>query len=139
MDQSAAFLVIHNAEDHAIDLVIGSYFFAMRSHKFSKTPTLGKTKMIMLEGVNIFIANRKEVNHQDSYLIKKFSYIWILFENQNNQKKFDKRTQNKTSDAPLCPVHQFGMAVQRVCQLFPGANDFTSLCSIKIGRSKFVI
>lgn len=138
MAQYASFLVINDAEDHAIDLVIGSCFFAMRSCKISKTPTPGKTKMITLSGVKFFTANKTKVDHQDPHLIEKSTYVWILFEDQKNRDKFDTRTQNKTNDPLLCPVLWFGRAVQRVYRFLPSIDDLTPLCSINFRRSKFV-
>lgn len=88
--QSSPFSVTNDTKDHAIDLAIGLYFFAMRSCEYSKTPTPGKTKMITLGGIKFFTTNRIEINHQDPQLIEKSTYVWILFEDQRIE-KYSKR------------------------------------------------
>ena len=61
----ASYAVINNAEDHAVDLVIAAFFFAMRLCEFIHTPTPGQTKMITLGCITFFTADRKVIKHCD--------------------------------------------------------------------------
>ena len=54
--------------DHAVDLLIGAFFFAMRSCEFSYTSQPGLTKMITLDCVTFFSRRRKVVSHLDPNL-----------------------------------------------------------------------
>ena len=127
----ATLTVLNIQVDHAIDHIIRSYFFAIRSCKCTKTTSLGRTKMINLWGVCFYTADHTEVSHKDSYLIQKSTYVWVLFKDQKNGMKFDSRLHKKTGDHLLCPVLQFGRAAQQVRKLVPGADDSTPLCIFK--------
>ena len=51
MVHSSSEEVINDPQDHATDLVVGGYFFAMRSCEFAKAAKQGRTKMICLGGI----------------------------------------------------------------------------------------
>jgi hypothetical protein len=79
--------------DHAIDLLIGSFFFAMRPRKFVKTTTRGRPKVARLRCI-IFQDRRKRViPHTDPRLSEKAKYVTVIFEDQKNKLKNDARTQ----------------------------------------------
>jgi hypothetical protein len=127
--------VVNSAGNHAADLIIGAFFFAMRACKYVKIPDKGKTKLITLGCVEFFTMSRAELDHLDPNLIAKAHYVRVVFVDQKNGDKFDKRTQTQTKDPQLCPVLRFGRAVQRVLKFIPGANDKTPLCATN-GKTK---
>ena len=106
--------VVNDPEDHAADLIIGGYFFAMRSCEFVKTPGQTKTVLIRLGGVKFFTKDGREIPHDHPDLLIIAHYVWILFEDQKNRDKFDTRTQERTNDIQLNPVQRWARAVQRV-------------------------
>lgn len=61
--------VTNNPEDHATNLMIGGYFFAMRSCEFSKATKGGKTKMICLGGVKFLTKTYKVIPHGNPDLL----------------------------------------------------------------------
>jgi hypothetical protein len=131
----------NSAKDHAADLIIGAFFFAMRACEYVKTPVEGKTRLTTLGCVKFFTKSRVELSHSDTNLISKAKYVQIVFVDQKNGVRFEKRTQSKTKDPKLCPVLRFGRAVQRVLQFVPGANSGTPLYSTSAPpslRSKFI-
>ena len=72
-------IVLNNAEDHAVDLIIGAFFFAMRSCKFVHTSTPGQAKIITLECVTFFTVYRKRIKHSHPHLIDIAMYVRITF------------------------------------------------------------
>ena len=70
----------NNADDHTADLIIGAFFFAMRSCEFSKTSIPGKTIMIHLGGVKFFAEDRSPIHQDNPRLLELAVYVWILFE-----------------------------------------------------------
>lgn len=90
--------------DHAIHLIIVTYFFSMRSCKLTKTTSPGRTKMINLRGVCFYNSDHTEVSHKYPYLIQKSTYVWVLFEDKKNGMKFYSRLKKKTENHLLCPV-----------------------------------
>ena len=130
----------NNSEDHATDLIIGAFFFAMRSCEFTKVTVPGKTITIRLGGVKFYTTERREIPHEHPRLIELAEYVWILFEDQKNREKCESRTQRRTNDLLLCPVLRFGRAVQRVKGFVKNANKDTPLCAINCPgrRAKFI-
>lgn len=123
--------ITNDPEDHVTDLMIGGYFFAMQSYEFSKTKKKGKTKMIRLGRVKFPTKNYKAIQHSDPDLPQTVAFIWILFEEQKNAEKYKARTQSLSEDRKLCPVRCLVQAVQRVLKYVPGADEDTSLFSIR--------
>jgi hypothetical protein len=133
--------VVNNVRDHAADLLVGAFFFAMRSCEFVKTPLQGKTKILRLGCITFFDKRRNEVHQSDPELTNKARHVQVVFEDQKNGVRFDQRSQRKTKDSQLCPVLRFGRAVQRVLKFIPGADDSTPLCSTNDAlrtKSKFI-
>jgi hypothetical protein len=127
----ASYEVINNAEDHAVDLVIAAFFFAMRSCEFVHTPTPGQTKMITLGCITFFTADRKVIKHSDPKLEERAEFVRVKFEDQKNGEKSDFRSQRKTNDNILCPVKRFVRVVQRIRKFIPKHNKKTPLCSVR--------
>ena len=133
--------VANNPEDHATDLIIGGYFFAMRSCEFSKATKGGKTKMIRLGGVKFLTKNYKVIPHSDPDLPQIAAFVWVLFEEQKNAEKCKARNQSLLEERKLYPVRCLVQAVQRVLKFVPRADKDTPLCSIcskPDHKSKFI-
>jgi len=132
--------VYNNDEDHAADLIIGAYFFAMRSCEFSSVREVGRTVMIRLGGIRFFSQDFHPIPHDHPDLLELAMYVLVLFEDQKNRLKHDSRTQKKTGDPRLCPVLRFGRAVQRVRRFVVGFDEHTPLCSFHKRRrsNKFI-
>ena len=133
--------ISRSARDHATDLIIIAFFFAMRSCEFAKAKKKGRTKMIRLGGIKFYSKDHKEIPHDDPKLMAKAVYVWVLFEAQKNLLKWESRTQMRSGDSVLCPVYRLVRAVQRVRRFVNGANDETPLCSVNCKpshRSNFI-
>ena len=118
----ASHSVINNAKDHAVDLLIAFYFFAMRSCEFVHTLTPGQTKIITLGCITFFSSDQKELKHSHPNLIKLAVHVRVKFEDQKNGDKFDFRSQRRTGDPTLCPVLRFIRIVQRIRRFVPRYN-----------------
>lgn len=116
----------------AADLVIGAFFFAMRSCEYSKPAIPGKTKCINLDGLIFRTTSNQVIEHQDPALLTKAEYITVTFVNQKNGQKMDSRTQRRTKDPHLCPVIRYVTQVQRILRTVPGANGSTTINTIAL-------
>jgi hypothetical protein len=78
-----------NEYDHAADIILGAFFFAMRSCEYTLTAVPGKTKCVTL-GNLIFRNRRKHVIPQsDPSLLSKAEFLTLVFEDQKNGDKMD--------------------------------------------------
>jgi hypothetical protein len=114
------------------DIVIGAFFFAMRSCEYSKPHITGKTKCIDLDGLIFRTTNNTVVPHTDPNLLTSAEFITITFVNQKNGKKMDSRTQRRTGDPHLCPVIRYGTQVQRILRMVPSAKGATTINTIAL-------
>ena len=71
--------VINDPVDHATDLIVGAFFFAMRSCEYAWSSRKGRTKKITLGGIKFLDASRKELSHDDPDLASLAQYVWICF------------------------------------------------------------
>ena len=67
--------VRNNEEDHAGDLLIGGFFFAMRSCEICKASVPGRTVMVRLGGVSFFDEFRNEIHHDNPNLLEVSLYM----------------------------------------------------------------
>ena len=79
--------VRNNAEDYVGDLLIGGFFFAMRSCEICKTSVPGRTVMVRLGGVNFFDEFPNQIHDDNPNLLEVSLYVRILFEDQKNRIK----------------------------------------------------
>ena len=128
--------IINDPVDHATDLIVGAFFFAMRSCEYSWSNRKGRTKMITLGGIKFLDAGRKELSHDDPDLASLAEYVWICFEYQKNGEKDETRTQRRSEDPALCPVIRFIRVVQRVRRFVPDTTDETPLCPVNSFRHR---
>jgi len=103
----------NTADDHAADLIVGSYFFAMRACEYVKTPKPERTVLACLRCVVFRDHKREIISHHNPDLRNIALYVTITSEDQNNKQKNDVRTQRRTRNKFLCPVKRFGTAIQR--------------------------
>ena len=137
----ASLAILNDPEDHATDIIIGAYFFAMRSCEFLDVPEQGRTVNIRLGGIRFYSKEFELIpHHHHPHLIELSAFVWVLFEDQKNRLKCDSRTQAKTNDPLLCPVLRLGRAVQRVRKFVVNHNADTPLCTFhkKKRRARFI-
>lgn len=99
---------------HIPELLIGAFFFAMRSCEYSTVDTQGRTKRLTIGDICFLDRKHKIIHQSDSKLLKKASYVTITFQNQKNGNKNTKRTHGKTDDKILCPVRAWAIIIQRI-------------------------
>jgi hypothetical protein len=128
--------VINDPTDNAADLIVGAFFFAMRSCEYVKTPFPGKTKRVRLGCIHFLSSNRNRIPNNKPDLLAKAKFVTIVFEDQKNGGRFEARTHEKTKDRFLCPVICFGRAVQRVLKYNPEADELTPLSSMNNRKLK---
>jgi hypothetical protein len=108
LEASSHSSLVDTAPAVAADLVIGAFFFAMRSCEYSKPATPGQTKCIDLDGLIFRSTSNTVIDHNDADPLTKAEYVTVTFVNQKNGKKMDSRTQRRTRDRALCPVLRYG-------------------------------
>ena len=81
---------------HTVDLIEGSYFFAMRGGEIAKTKTPLMTIRTRLKDVTFTDRDRLVVPHDHPDLRSKAVRVTIRFETQKNGEKNEKRSQKKT-------------------------------------------
>jgi hypothetical protein len=125
--------------EHAVDLLIGAYFFAMRPCEFVKTPRPGKTKRAKLSTL-IFRDSKKQIlAHTNPLLLSSSEYVTVVFIDQKNGTKMDHRTQRKTGHRFLCPVLRFGRAVRRIVLTVPRWTPDTPLCALQVDDKTLLV
>ena len=118
------------SDAYSADLLIGAFFFAMRSCEHSVTPTPGRTRLLTLRNVIFRTKAKKELKLTDPQL-HRAQYVTIVFVDQKNGKKFDIRTQQKTGDPVLCPVRRWASATKRAQRLMPNWDLDYPVCAFQ--------
>ena len=88
-----------------------------------KTSKPGLTKRLKLRNIVFRDANLTVIAHDEDILLAEF--VTLVFEDQKNGKRLERRTQRRTSDPSLCPVLRLGRAVLRTLRFWIGANANT--------------
>jgi hypothetical protein len=78
---------------HVADLVLGAFFFAMRSCEYTKLVSIGRTKRVRLGCFVFRTASRRVLLHSDPKRLHHAECVTIVFEDQKNGKKMDARPQ----------------------------------------------
>jgi hypothetical protein len=89
-----------SAYAHIANLVLGAFFFAMHSCKYTKTAWRGRTKGIRMGGIIFRTWSRRVLLLTDPDLLKLAEYITIIFEDQRMERK---RTPDPNAD-PAMPT-----------------------------------
>lgn len=121
--------------DHAVDLIIGAFFFAMRPCEFVSTPRPGKTKILRLRTITFRDRRKRILSHTHPHLLRLAHFVTVTFEDQKNGKKMDARTQQRAGHPILCPVLRLASAVKRLLSTVPTATADTPLCTFHIPGS----
>jgi hypothetical protein len=119
---------------HVANLVLGAFFSAMRSCEHTKSVPMGRTKRVRLGCFVFRTVSRRVLLHSDPKLLCHAEHVTIVFEDQKNGKKMDARTHSRSGHKFLCPVLQWGSAVQRTIATIPGWSEQTTLCSVVLHR-----
>jgi hypothetical protein len=108
-------------------LIIGAFFFAMRSCEYSKTtsPSESRTTRILTLGNIRFFKNKTLLQHNDP-AIASSDIISITFMSQKNKEKHQTISMHRSGHPFLCPVHAWASIVSRI-RSHPGANDASSV------------
>jgi len=124
----------------SVDLLLGGFFFAMRSCEYCITPGETKTRPITIGDVVFRGADRNKVipiSHKR--LVELSHYVSVTFVAQKNGLKEDSRSQSRTTDPILCPVRRLASAVKRIYQNDPFAPLSTKLCSFGSGSTRITV
>lgn len=114
--------------DHAIDLLIGGFFFATRPCEIVLTKQPGKTKTLRLRDIVLRDNHRTVLLHSNPDLLHLVEFVSVTWREQKNEIRMDTRTQRKTNDPVLCPT-RLARAIQRVLATVPNAGPETLLCA----------
>jgi hypothetical protein len=94
------------------NLLIGAFFFAMRSCEYLKVGGPRKTKLLAIKKFR-FYRGKTLINHRDRFLYLADS-VSITFEQQKRDTKNDIITQHKSGDPHLCPVKVWASIIKRL-------------------------
>lgn len=98
------------------DLLIGAFFFAMRSCEYSTVQQQGRTKRLTIGDIIFQDRKHKIINQNNSKLLETAKYVTITFQNQKNGHKNTKRTHGRTNNSILCPVRAWARVITRIRQ-----------------------
>jgi hypothetical protein len=103
------------AQRATAQLIIGAFFFAMRSCEYSKTtsPKESKRTKILTLGDIRFFRNSKVINHYDKEL-PHADIVSITFRSQKNGDKNQTISMHRSSDSSICPIIVWASIVQRI-------------------------
>jgi hypothetical protein len=123
-----------NTYDHTVDMIIGAFFFAMRSCEYCIHTTPGRTKTLCLRHLVFRDKRMWVIPHTHPRLEQVAEYVTVTFEDQKNGIKMDSRSHRRTGDPKLCPTACLGRAVRPIVSTVPGWTKDTLLCTIRLGN-----
>jgi hypothetical protein len=110
-------------------LTVAAYFFACQSCEYLKIPQDQKRQIDILKLCNIrFFKDGKHV-HSPSPDLHLTNSVYLMFETQKNQAKFDTVTHSYTGHEFRCPVKQSAAVVNRILS-YPGATMDTPVSAV---------
>jgi hypothetical protein len=115
-------------------LVTAAFFFACRSCEYLRVVVRGKTKILCISNIVFTTSDYTVINHHDTNLLTKAAYVSVIFEDQKNNHKFEKRTQQRSSDPILCPVQSWAQTVTRILS-YPGTTLNTTVNCFRDSQS----
>jgi hypothetical protein len=95
-------------------LTTGAFFFACRSCEYLQVVVRGKTRILCLRNIQFTTSTYEHIPHHNPHLQTKAAFISVIFEDQKNNTKMEKRTQQKSLDHTLCPVRAWAQTIQRI-------------------------
>ena len=99
---------------HAADLILGGYFFAMRACEFCLTERPGRTRRLTTANVVFRDKESRLVKHDDPRLRSKAMFVTVCFVDQKNGTKMEKRSQRRSGIKILCPVEAWVSVISRL-------------------------
>jgi hypothetical protein len=99
---------------HAGDLILGGYFFAMRACEFCLTERPGRTRRLTTANVVFRDKKSRLVKHDDPSLRSKAMFVTVCFVDQKNGTKMEKRSQRRSGIKTLCPVEAWVSVIARI-------------------------
>jgi hypothetical protein len=93
-------------------LVVGAFFFAMRSCEYSTVSGERRTKLLQVSNIRFF-KNKKEVPHSSPHL-HLADCVSITFTFQKNEHRDETITMHRTLDPTLCPVRSWAAIITRL-------------------------
>lgn len=85
------------------NLLIGAFFFAMRSCEYSRVESRGLTQLLQIQDISFFDDNLGKIETETLSTCKP-AFVTIIFQQQKNSNKGESRTQQATNDPVMCPV-----------------------------------
>lgn len=114
-------------------LVIGAFFFAMRSCEYSTVSGERRTKLLSLKSIRFF-KDKKLLPHDSPHLHLADS-VSITFEFQKNDQRDETITMHRTADPTLCPVRSWSAIVTRIWS-YPGVTADTPVNTFQLPNGK---
>jgi hypothetical protein len=111
-------------------MIIGAFFFPMRSCEYSIHPMPGRTKTLCLRHFLFRDKRMRVIPHTHPRLDQVAEYVTVTFEDQKIGIKMDSRSQRRTGEPKLCPTTCLGRVVRRIVSTVPGWTKDTLLCTI---------
>jgi hypothetical protein len=115
--------------DHAVDIIIGGFFFATRPCEVVLTKTPGRTKTLEMRDLAFRDRQGQVIPHHSSDLLDA-AFVTVTWRNQKNGLRMDSRSQRRTLDPILCPVRRFARVVLRILLSVPNASPTTMFCTV---------
>ncbi|MGH7954388.1 MAG: hypothetical protein ACREOZ_00350, partial [Gloeomargaritales cyanobacterium] len=100
-------------------LLIGAFFFAMRSCEYSAVNGTRRTKIITIGNI-VFRQGPRIIPHDDPNL-PQADYISITFIYQKRDERNETITMQRSGDIILCPIRAWAHIVQRI-RSYPGTS-----------------
>ena len=94
-----------------------------------------KTKTLTLKGIQFSTGTGAPIPHSDSAMFNA-PFITLTFFDQKNGVKFDRITQQRTSDPVMCPVRQAASLVRRIRKI-NGITEDTLICAYEFDSKIF--
>jgi hypothetical protein len=100
--------------DRAIgQLVVGAFFFAMRSCEYSSVPGERRTKLLELRNIHFYFKKNSELSAASTFLYLA-DCVSIPFFFQKNEQRDETITMHRTYDPTLCPVRSSTAVCSRI-------------------------
>jgi hypothetical protein len=96
------------------NLIIGAFFFAVRSCEYSAVKEPGHTKLLESSDIVFTDLNNKTIEHNNPKLFLLASYVSITFRDQKNRQKNITRSHQRTVDPIICLVKAWSKVIQRI-------------------------
>ena len=121
--------------EHAADLIVGAFFFAMRGCEFclSKRTEVGRTKLLELGDITFRDEDKVVIPKSTVDLEERAYYVTVRFVFQKNNEKNDRRTQGRSGRA-ICPVRAWARACRRVITTGRDVTSRTRVCRVGDGK-----